>query len=698
MELIIAEKPSVGKAIAAVVSANFRQDGYLQGEDYLVSWCVGHLVELALPEAYDARYARWHYRDLPILPEAWQYTVSDGTRKQFEVLRSLMNDSRVTGIICATDAGREGELIFRLVYDKAGCHKPVRRLWLSSMEESAIREALRSMKPMSDYDSLYQAALCRAQADWLIGMNATRLYSLLYGPTLHVGRVMSPTLAMIAGREAAIASFQPETFYTVRLDTGMGITAHSERMADENAARRLEKECSREPALVTKVERRNRCEHPPQLYDLTTLQRDANRLLGYTAQQTLDYAQSLYEKRLLTYPRTDSRYLPHEMEAKLPELAARVCEALPFAAGMQIAMHTDRVINDGKVSDHHALIPTVTMPEQTSAVNALTTGEHDLLNLISTRMLCALDDDCAYDETTVTISCGGHSFTAKGRRITQMGWRRIWHSFCGSLGGRLAEEEETELPALPDDVTEGMECPFPRAEVCEGRTTPPAHYTEGAILHAMETAGVQDMPEDAERKGIGTPATRASILEKLIETRLIERIGDRRKKVLVPTAKGKALTAILPEKLQSPLLTAEWEQRLKRIEQGKEAPEDFMRDIRQMVTDLTRDTKRAENAEQLFPPLREKLGTCPLCGAAITERAQGFMCENRACTFALWKQGGILKDAEKPLTSGEVQSLLNTGMVKKTGLRSARTHTRYDATLRLDFNQDGRPVLRPTFD
>ena len=698
MELIIAEKPSVGKAIAAVVGANLRQDGYLQGENYLVSWCVGHLVELALPEAYNPRYARWHYRDLPILPEAWQYTVSDGTRKQFEVLRSLMNDSRITGIICATDAGREGELIFRLVYDKAGCHKPVRRLWLSSMEESAIREALRCMKPLSDYDSLYQAALCRAQADWLIGMNATRLYSLLYGPTLHVGRVMSPTLAMIAGREAAIASFQPETFYTVRLDTGMGITAHSERMADESAARRLEKACSREPALVTKVERRKRCEHPPQLYDLTTLQRDANRLLGYTAQQTLDYAQSLYEKKLLTYPRTDSRYLPHEMEAKLPELAARVCEVLPFAAGMQLAMHTDRVINDGKVSDHHALIPTAAMPDQTSAVNALTTGEHDLLNLICARMLCALDDDCAYDETTVTISCGGHSFTAKGRRITQMGWRRIWHSFRGSLGGRLAEEEETELPAFPDDVAEGMECPFPRAEVCEGRTTPPAHYTEGTILHAMETAGVQDMPGDAERKGIGTPATRASILEKLIETRLIERIGDRRKKVLMPTAKGKALTAILPEKLQSPLLTAEWEQRLKRIEHGKEAPEDFMRDIRQLVTELTRDTHRAENAEQLFPPLREKLGTCPLCGAAITERAQGFMCENRACTFALWKQGGILKDAEKPLTSGDVQSLLNTGMVKKTGLRSARTHTRYDATLRLDFNQDGRPVLRPTFD
>ena len=698
MELIIAEKPSVGKAIAAVVGANLRQDGYLQGENYLVSWCVGHLVELALPEAYNPRYARWHYRDLPILPEAWQYTVSDGTRKQFEVLRSLMNDSRVAGIICATDAGREGELIFRLVYDKAGCHKPVRRLWLSSMEESAIREALRCMKPMSDYDRLYQAALCRAQADWLIGMNATRLYSLLYGPTLHVGRVMSPTLAMIAGREAAIASFRPETFYTVRLDTGMGITAYSERMADESTARRLEKACSREPALITKVERKKRCEHPPQLYDLTTLQRDANRLLGYTAQQTLDYAQSLYEKKLLTYPRTDSRHLPHEMADKLSELAARVCEALPFAAGMQLAIHTDKVIDDSRVSDHHALIPTAAMPDQTSAVNALTTGEHDLLNLICTRMLCALDDDCAYDETTVTISCGGHSFTAKGRRITQMGWRRIWHSFRGSLGGRLAEEEETDLPALPDDVTEGMECPFPKAEVCEGRTTPPVHYTEGAILHAMETAGRQDMPGDAERKGIGTPATRASILEKLIETRLIERIGDRRKKVLVPTAKGKALTAILPEKLQSPLLTAEWEQRLKRIEQGKESPEDFMRDIRQLVTDLTRDTKRAENAEQLFPPLREKLGTCPLCGAAITERAQGFMCENRACTFALWKQGGILKDAEKPLTSGEVQSLLNTGMVKKTGLRSARTHTRYDATLRLDFNQDGRPVLRPTFD
>lgn len=698
MELMIAEKPSVGKAIAAVVGANIRQDGYLQGEDYLVSWCVGHLVELALPEAYDPRFARWHYRDLPILPETWQYSVSDSSRKQFEVLRSLMNDSRVTGIICATDAGREGELIFRLVYDKIGCHKPVRRLWLSSMEESAIRDALCCMKPLSDYDTLYQAALCRAQADWLIGMNATRLYSLLYGPTLHVGRVMSPTLAMIAGREEAISNFQPETFYTVRLDTGTGMIAHSERIEDEKTAHLIQMACSREPALVTKVERRKRLEHPPQLYDLTSLQRDANRLLGYTAQQTLDYAQSLYEKKLLTYPRTDSRYLTHDMADRLPELAVRVCEILPFASGMQLAMHTDKVIDDSQVSDHHALIPTAAMPEQTSAVNALTTGEHDLLNLICTRMLCALDDNCEYDETTVTISCGGHSFTAKGKRITTMGWQRIWHSFRGSLGGRLAEETQDGLPAIPDDVTEGMAYSFHKTEVCEGHTTPPARYTEGSILHAMETAGVQDMPENAEHKGIGTPATRASILEKLIETKLIERIGNRRRKFLVPTAKGKALTAILPEKLRSPLLTAEWEQRLKRIEQGKEAPEDFMRDIRQLVIDLTRDTHRAENAEQLFPPLREKLGTCPLCGAAITERAQGFMCENRACTFALWKQGGILKDAEKPLTSGEVQSLLNTGMVKKAGLRSARTHTRYDATLHLDFTQGGRPVLRPTFD
>lgn len=699
MELIITEKPSVGRSIAAVVGATERKEGYLEGNGMIVSWCVGHLVELALPESYNPDYVRWRYKDLPIMPEKWQYNVSEETKKQFGILCSLMNEDRVTGIVCATDAGREGELIFRLVYEKAGCRKNVRRLWISSMEESAIREGIHNMKNMSAYDNLYKAALCRAQADWLIGMNATRLYSLLYGPTLHVGRVMTPTLSMISEREAAIHNFQPESFFTVKLETTGGITAQSERFTDLNDARAVMERCNREMhAVVKKVEHKLRRENPPMLYDLTTLQRDANKFFGYTAQQTLDYAQGLYEKKLLTYPRTDSRHLTHDMEEMLPELAARVCNAMPFSAGMDLMLNTGKVINDSKVSDHHAIIPTSAMPGQTNAVNALTTGEHDLLNLVCTRMLCALDEPYEYDETTVTISCGNHDFTAKGRRVVKMGWQRIWHTFRGSLGGRLADDDSAKDPTIPDDITEGTEFPFPKAEIAEGKTTPPQHHTEASILYSMETAGVEDMPEDAERKGIGTPATRASILEKLIETRLIERVGDRRKKILVPTAKGKALASILPEKLLSPLLTAEWEQRLKKIEMGEEKPEDFMRDIRQFVADLTRDTQRAENAEQLFPPLREKLGICPKCGAAVTERSQGFMCENRTCGFALWKSSGILANAEKPLNSGDVKELLEKGCIRKTGLRSAKTHTKYDATLHLDYNKDGKPILRPTFD
>ena len=492
MELIITEKPSVARAIAEVVGATERQNGYLQGKGFLVSWCVGHLVELALPEVYDARYACWRYTDLPIIPEKWQYTVTDETQKQFDILKALMNDPRVTGIICATDAGREGELIFRLVYQTAQCRKSVRRLWISSMEESAIREGFRAMKPMSAYDNLYQAALCRAQADWLIGMNATRLYSLLYGPTLHIGRVMSPTLAMLSQREKAIAEFRPETYYKVALDTGREICAVSERFDDLNEARRLMDVCNHSPAVVRTVEHTQRKENPPALYDLTSLQRDANKLYGFTAQQTLDYAQGLYEKKLLTYPRTDSRYLTHDMEAGLPELASRVCGALPFADGLEPAIHVETVINDAKVTDHHALIPTATMPGQEAAVKALTTGEHDLLFLVCARLLCALDDPCVYEETILHIECAGHDFTAKGKRVVQMGWKRIWYAFRGSIGAGSDEKDEDNPLTIPEEMTEGFEFPFPKAAIREGKTTPPAHHTDVIFCERKEWIGIEE--------------------------------------------------------------------------------------------------------------------------------------------------------------------------------------------------------------
>lgn len=698
MELIIAEKPSVGRTIAAVLGVTETKDGYMQGKGMIVTWCIGHLVELAMPEEYNKDYARWRQKDLPIIPDQWKYTVSKDSAKQFHIVTALMNDDQVHGIICATDAGREGELIFRLVYQMAGCRKPVRRLWISSMEEEAIREGFRSMKPMAAYDNLYAAALCRAQADWLIGMNATRHYSLLYGPTLHIGRVMTPTLAMLAQREAAIDDFEPETFYTVKLDLGHGVIAHSERIKDLNQARALMDACNQDSAVIRRIEHKQRTENPPLLYDLTTLQRDANRYLGYTAQQTLEYAQSLYEKRLLTYPRTDSRYLTHDMEPKLGELASRVAAALPFAAGLEIAGQTGRVINDQKVSDHHAMIPTASMPTSGGEISALIQDIRELLYLVSIRLLCALDSPCVYDETVITLECAGAEFTIRGKQIAQMGWQRIWQAFKGSLAGRVSKEETEASAVIPDGIAEGTVFTTPRAELTEGKITPPVHHSEDTILHAMETAGVDDMPEDAEHKGIGTPATRATILEKLLETKLVERTGERRKRILIPTTKGKALASVLPERLCSPQLTADWEQRLKRIEKGEEKASDFMRDIEAYVRELTQDNTRADRADSLFVPMRQKICACPKCGAAITDRPKGFMCENRVCGFALWKNGGIMKGAEHPLTAGDVKELIEKGSIVKKGLLSSKSHIKYDATLHLDYREDGSAFLRPTFD
>lgn len=700
MELIVAEKPSVGKAIASVVGANENADGYCHGKGMIVTWCVGHLVELAKPEDYNADYAHWRYQDLPIIPEKWKYNISKTSAKQFGIVSSLMRDSTVDGIICATDAGREGELIFRLVYQMAGCRKPVRRLWISSMEENAIREGIHHLKDISAYDNLYQAALCRQQADWLIGMNATRLYSLLYGATLHIGRVMTPTLAMLTEREDSIEHFKPETFYTVKLDLGQGQQAHSDRISDLSEARSLMDSCNRSNAVVKQVERRQKTENPPLLYDLTTLQRDANRIFGFTAQQTLEYAQSLYEKQLLTYPRTDSRFLTHDAENGLQELASRVNGTLPFTRGSEITALAGRVINDQKVSDHHAIIPTAVMPNKIGETS-LPAGVGDLLTLVCVRLLCAVEQPCIQEETTISLECAGTAFQLRGRKTIQPGWQRIWMAFKESIASRVPRSRETddgeseiEIP----DWEEGDEFALPRASLTEGKTTPPAHHTEDTILHAMETAGVKDMPEDAEHKGIGTPATRAAILEKLLETKLVERTGDRRKRVLIPTAKGKALAAVLPKRLCSPQLTADWEQRLKRIEKGEGKAEDFMRDIRDYVQELMKDTVRAEKADTLFTPMRQKICACPRCGSAITDHSKGFMCENRICGFTLWKNGGILKGAEKPLSAGEVKELVEKGSVLKEGLVSAKSHIKYKATLHLDYREDGTPYLRPTFD
>ena len=692
MQLIIAEKPSVAQTIGEALGATEKKSGYLAGTAHLITWCIGHLVELAQPHAYDDRYAKWKWNDLPILPEEWRYNVSLHTKKQFDTIRKLMNDPKVDTIVCATDAGREGELIFRLVYHQCGCTKPTKRLWISSLEESAIRAGFEHLYDGREYESLYQAALCRQQADWLVGINASRVFSLLYNTTLNVGRVMSPTLALLVSRDAAIAAFQPETFYTVQMSCGF--IAATERMKEQAEAQRIQEMCSLNTAVVKSIERKQKKENPPKLYDLTTLQRDANRLFGFTAQQTLDYVQSLYEKKLATYPRTDSRYLTSDMAAMLPELANGVASKFPFTDGLHLSVKPDQVIDNSKVTDHHAIIPTRSMMERDLA--ALPAGERDVLQLISVRLLCAVGETHVYDETIVTLECEGVTFKAKGRTVIQMGWKIPEATFLGSIGDRIQKESSEREYPIPE-LEVGQTLSPVMTKLKEGKTTPPKHFTEDTLLAAMETAGAEDMPEDAERKGLGTPATRAEIVEKLISTGYVVRKGDKRTKYLSPTAKGTALITVLPEQLQSPLLTAEWEQQLKQIEYGEVDPKMFMQEIRDMLTELVQTAKPVSGADTLFPSDRKSLGACPLCGVAVTEKAKGFFCENQTCRLGIWKDNRFFADKDVQITSAVVSTLLQKGRVQVKGLRSQKTGKVYDAAIVMEM-KDGQPRFRLDFE
>ena len=564
--MIVTEKPSVAMSYAKVLGVQGRQDGYLEGSGYIVSWCIGHLVELAPPSTYDEKYVKWNVADLPILPQRWQYLVSASTKKQFGILKKLMHRADVESIICATDAGREGELIFRLVYEQAGCKKPVSRLWLSSMEDNAIREGFANLKPSTEYDALYQAALCRERADWMVGINCSRLFSCLYGRPLAVGRVMTPTLAMTVEREAAIAAFVPEKFYTVALELTSGFVALSRRISEKADAEKLLAECRKEMvSTIQKITRKEKTENPPPLYDLTTLQRDANRLLGFTAQQTLNYAQSLYEKKLITYPRTDSRFLTEDMAASLPGLMSAAAGA--FDVHEAVPVHAEQAINNSKVSDHHALLPTASVAQ--ADFSALPAGELSILRLITVRLLCAVGEPHRYAETTLTTVCAGKEFSAKGKVVLDEGWKGIERKMLDDL-----LDKKKEPAALPD-VQEQSECGIAGAELKEGQTSPPKHFTEDTLLHSMETASADSMPEDAERQGIGTPATRAAIIEKLVAKGFLERKGDKKTKVLLPTDKGKALITVMPEEVQSADMTADWETKLLRVERGEMEPKTF---------------------------------------------------------------------------------------------------------------------------
>ena len=685
-KLVVAEKPSVAMSYAKVLGATSRKDGYLEGNGYLVSWCVGHLVELAPPNVYDEKYVKWSVADLPILPEKWQYLVSASTKKQFGILKKLMHRPDVDGVICATDAGREGELIFRLVYQQAGCKKPFFRLWLSSMEENAIREGFAHLKPSTEYDALYNAALCRERADWMVGINASRLFSCLYGQPMAVGRVMTPVLAMTVVREAAIAAFVPEKFYTVALTLADGGTASSKRFAQKADAELLLSKCRKEGrATVQKMERKEKSESPPQLYDLTALQRDANRLLGFTAQQTLDYAQSLYEKRLITYPRTDSRFLTEDMAASLPGLVTDTGKV--FAVEESLPIHVQQVINGGKVTDHHALLPTKSMANADLA--ALPAGERNVLRLISARLLCAVGEPHRYAETTLTTICAEEEFFAKGKVVLSDGWKAMERKMLGELLGK--QKEAVVLP----DAQEQSQCSVADAELKEGQTSPPKHFTEDLLLHAMETASADSMPEGVERQGIGTPATRAATIEKLVQKGFLERKGTKKTKVLLPTDKGKALITVMPEEIQSPEMTADWETKLLQIERSEMEPGTFMTEIKEMISSLVTTTEAAKGANALMK--NKIIGVCPNCGKPVVEREKGWFCENRECRFVLWKDNAFFKRLGKRLDAHVADKLLRDGRVRLKDCKSAKGKT-YNATVLLGTEPDGRSKFSLEFE
>ena len=672
MKLVIAEKPSVAASISTVLNAKKREDGFFIGNGYIVSWCVGHLVGLATADKYDEKYMKWSYEDLPIIPTEWKYSVSKDKKKQYKILSDLMKRSDVESVICATDAGREGELIFRLVYNQCKCTKPIERLWISSMEESAIVEGFENLSPGSDYDSLYNSALCRAQADWIVGINATRLFSVLYGSTLNIGRVVTPTLAMIVQRDNDIKGFVKELFYTVSLDCTEFI-ALGEKIKDKSQAENIQAACNGKSANIISVKKQEKSTAPPKLYDLTTLQREANRLHGYTAQQTLDYVQSLYEKKLATYPRTDSRYLTTDMTETIPKIVSLSAALFPDMDKNAIVINAEQVTDNSKVTDHHAIIPT--KEAEKADIASLPTGEKSILQMLAFRLICAVGDKYTYSETAIEVSCEGNVFTAKGKVVIENGWK--------ALEVKASDDTDKTLPEL----TEGQTFQNVKAEMKEGFTAPKKPFTEDTLLSAMEAAGSEDMPEDVERRGLGTPATRAGVIEKLVKSNFVKR----EKKQLIPTEKAHILIAVVPELITSPTLTAEWEQTLKGIESGKSQSNAFITGINAMITSIVQTNKTADPEKQkLFVSASkgEVVGKCPRCGSEVIENQKGFCCDNRVCQFALWKNNKFFTVKKKTITKAVAKALLSDGRVSMKGLFSEKSGKTYDAVILLNDTGD----------
>ena len=674
MILVIAEKPSVGAAIGKVLGASSRKDGYLEGNNYIVSWCVGHLVGLADASSYDERFAKWRYSDLPIVPEEWLFEVPKDKQKQFKVLRDLMRDKRVTELVCATDAGREGELIFRLVYKKAGCTKPFKRLWISSLEDSAIREGFAHLRSSGEYDRLYEAALARSKADWIVGINGTRLFSTLYHKKLVVGRVQTPTLAMLVEREGKISTFHKEKYFNVHISKE-NLTADLEKVKTEEEAKAVAAACDKKQAVVSSLKKETKTVNPPRLYDLTTLQREANRYYGFTAQQALDLVQSLYEKKLLTYPRTDSQFITEDMESTARQVIGIVSRKLPLFGGITHEPDIGRITNNAKVTDHHAIIPTVQLEKQD--LGELPESEQKIIRLVAMRLLSATGEKHIYDETSVTLTCEGYEFRAKGKTVVQDGWKAIERRFKESLKSKEKDEPERSLPSLNEkDILSSVD-----ASVTEHYTSPPKPYTEDSLLSAMETAGNAEFDDDTEKKGLGTPATRAGIIEKLVKGGFVERKG----KSLVPTKDGNNLVCVLPEQITSPTMTAEWENTLMQIERGNADADKFLSGIVEMTSELVKAYPFLSEAEaNRFDTGRESIGKCPRCGSPVYVGKGNYYCSNKECSFCMWEDNKFFSSKKKKLTKKIAAELLDKGWCRVTGLYTPKRPQLYDAVIRLD--------------
>ena len=675
--LVIAEKPSVAAGIAAALGVKEKKDGYIEGGGYLISWCVGHLVELAEAAAYGEQYKKWSYESLPILPEEWQYNVAADKGKQFSILKELMHRADVSEVVNACDAGREGELIFRFVYEVTGCNKPMRRLWISSMEDKAIKAGFADLKDGRDYDALYASALCRAKADWIIGINATRLFSCLYDKTLNVGRVQTPTLKMLVDRGEAISHFKKEKYYHVRLDLS-GAEAASERISDKSRADALKAACEAGTAVCVSLTKEKKTAAPPKLFDLTSLQREANKIYGYTAKQTLDLAQTLYEKRLLTYPRTDSAFLTDDMGDTAAKTVAMLSGKLPFMEGAEFTPEVSRTLDSSKVSDHHAIIPTMELAKTDLA--ALPESERNILTLAGARLIFAAAEPHIFEAVTAVFSCADTEFTARGKTVLAGGWKDLERRYRATLKGKPDPEDadsdgENTLPEL----SEGQSFESPTAKVTEHFTTPPKPHNEATLLSAMERAGNEDTDPDAERRGLGTPATRAAVIEKLVKSGFAERKG----KQLIPTQNGAALVSVLPDMLTSPQLTAEWENNLTQIAKGAADAGDFMQRIEAMARELVKENATADKDKVAFTGGEEKpsIGKCPRCGSPVHEGRKNFYCSNRDCAFTMWKNDRFFEERKVTFTPKIAAALLKSGKINVKGLYSPKTGKTYDGTV-----------------